>query len=68
MWLRSSQELRQICGAEGYHQGIKAVADGQYDDMPEQAFYMVGTIEELRRRRRNSVGVRHNAGVLNHGE
>ncbi|MCL5023967.1 MAG: F0F1 ATP synthase subunit beta [Nitrospirae bacterium] len=26
--------------------GFKAVADGQYDDMPEQAFYMVGTIEE----------------------
>ena len=27
--------------------GFKAVADGQYDDMPEQAFYMVGTIEEV---------------------
>ncbi len=26
--------------------GFKAIADGQYDDMPEQAFYMVGTIEE----------------------
>ena len=27
--------------------GFKAVADGHYDDMPEQAFYMVGTIEEV---------------------
>jgi F-type H+-transporting ATPase subunit beta len=27
--------------------GFKAVADGLYDDMPEQAFYMVGTIEEV---------------------
>jgi len=26
--------------------GFNAIADGQYDDMPEQAFYMVGTIEE----------------------
>jgi F-type H+-transporting ATPase subunit beta len=26
--------------------GFKAIADGQYDDMPEQAFYMVGPIEE----------------------
>lgn len=26
--------------------GFKAIADGQYDDMPEQAFYMTGTIEE----------------------
>lgn len=26
--------------------GFSAIADGLYDDMPEQAFYMVGTIEE----------------------
>ncbi len=26
--------------------GFKAIADGKYDDMPEQAFYMVGPIEE----------------------
>ncbi|MBI5050431.1 MAG: F0F1 ATP synthase subunit beta [Nitrospirae bacterium] len=26
--------------------GFKAIAEGQYDDMPEQAFWMVGTIEE----------------------
>ncbi|MBI4824090.1 MAG: F0F1 ATP synthase subunit beta [Nitrospirae bacterium] len=26
--------------------GFKAICDGQYDTMPEQAFYMVGTIEE----------------------
>jgi F-type H+-transporting ATPase subunit beta len=27
--------------------GFKAIADGQYDDVPEQAFYMVGPIEEV---------------------
>jgi F-type H+-transporting ATPase subunit beta len=27
--------------------GFKAIADGKYDDMPEQAFYMVGGIEEV---------------------
>jgi F-type H+-transporting ATPase subunit beta len=26
--------------------GFKAIVDGKYDDMPEQAFYMVGGIEE----------------------
>jgi F-type H+-transporting ATPase subunit beta len=26
--------------------GFKEIAAGKYDDLPEQAFYMVGTIEE----------------------
>src|SRR3990170_3816201 len=26
--------------------GFKAITDGKYDDMPEQAFYMIGPIEE----------------------
>ena len=26
--------------------GFKAIVDGEYDDLPEQAFYMVGTIDE----------------------
>ncbi len=28
--------------------GFKAILDGQYDDVPEQAFYMKGGIEEVR--------------------
>jgi F-type H+-transporting ATPase subunit beta len=32
--------------------GFNAVADGRYDDMPEQAFYMVGTIEEAEEKAR----------------
>jgi len=27
--------------------GFKAVAEGQYDDVPEQCFYMCGGIEEV---------------------
>jgi F-type H+-transporting ATPase subunit beta len=27
--------------------GFKAIVDGQYDDVPEQAFYMTGQIEEV---------------------
>jgi len=27
--------------------GFKAIANGEYDDVPEQAFYMVGSIEEV---------------------
>ena len=26
--------------------GFRELVDGQHDDLPEQAFYMVGTIEE----------------------
>lgn len=26
--------------------GFKAILDGEYDDLPEQAFYMVGTLEQ----------------------
>jgi F-type H+-transporting ATPase subunit beta len=26
--------------------GFKEIVDGKHDDLPEQAFYMVGTIEE----------------------
>ena len=28
--------------------GFKEVLEGKHDDLPEQAFYMVGTIEEAR--------------------
>ena len=27
--------------------GFKAIVDGEYDDLPEQAFYMVGSIDEV---------------------
>jgi F-type H+-transporting ATPase subunit beta len=27
--------------------GFKELVEGKYDDLPEQAFYMVGTIEEV---------------------
>jgi F-type H+-transporting ATPase subunit beta len=28
--------------------GFREILDGKHDDVPEQAFYMVGTIEEVR--------------------
>ncbi len=44
---------QQFTGAEGKYvtladtvSGFKAIVDGEYDHLPEQAFYMVGTIEE----------------------
>jgi F-type H+/Na+-transporting ATPase subunit beta len=27
--------------------GFKAIVDGEYDHLPEQAFYMVGSIDEV---------------------
>src|SRR5215510_2450669 len=37
-------------------QGFKEVLEGRCDDMPEQAFYMVGTIEEAREKARKIGG------------
>lgn len=34
----------EVCGHCVYVQGV---LDGKYDDLPEQAFYMVGGIEEV---------------------
>ena len=44
----------QFTGREGKYvkledtiKGFKEIIDGKHDDIPEQAFYMVGTIEEV---------------------
>ena len=43
----------QFTGLEGKYvkledtvRGFRELVDGKHDDLPEQAFYMVGTIEE----------------------
>jgi F-type H+-transporting ATPase subunit beta len=45
----------QFTGLEGKYvkiadtvRGFKEIVEGKHDDLPEQAFYMVGTIEEVR--------------------
>jgi F-type H+-transporting ATPase subunit beta len=45
----------QFTGLEGKYvelkdtiRGFKEIVEGKHDDLPEQAFYMVGTIEEAR--------------------
>ncbi len=35
---------------------FQEIAAGKYDDLPEQAFYMVGTIEEAQEKAKNSQG------------
>jgi F-type H+-transporting ATPase subunit beta len=44
---------QQFTGLEGRYvkledtiRGFKELVEGKYDDIPEQAFYMMGTIEE----------------------
>ena len=37
----------KYCKLEDTIKGFKAVVDGEHDDLPEQAFYMVGGIEEV---------------------
>jgi len=37
---------RQVRPAEGHDQGFKMIVAGECDALPEQAFYMVGAIEE----------------------
>ncbi|MEJ7710801.1 MAG: hypothetical protein WKF84_13265 [Pyrinomonadaceae bacterium] len=45
----------QFTGREGKYvkledtiRGFKEIVEGKHDDLPEQAFYLVGTIEEAR--------------------
>jgi len=45
----------QFTGLEGKYvkiedtiRGFKEIVEGKHDDVPEQAFYMVGTIAEVR--------------------
>jgi F-type H+-transporting ATPase subunit beta len=45
----------QFTGLEGKYvkvedtvRGFKEIVEGKHDDLPEQAFYMVGTIEEVK--------------------
>ena len=38
--------------------GFKGIMDGDYDHLPEQAFYMVGTIEEAVKKPRNCNALR----------
>jgi F-type H+-transporting ATPase subunit beta len=49
----------QFTGLEGRYvplretvRGFREILDGKCDDMPEQAFYMVGTIDEAREKAR----------------
>ena len=46
---------QQFTGREGKYvpraetvRGFKEILEGKHDDLPEQAFYMVGTIDEAR--------------------
>ena len=36
----------ELVSLEDTIKGFKGLVDGQYDHLPEAAFYMVGTIEE----------------------
>jgi F-type H+-transporting ATPase subunit beta len=37
--------------------GFKEIVEGKHDDLPEQAFYMVGTIEEAQAKARKRAAV-----------
>jgi F-type H+-transporting ATPase subunit beta len=53
----------QFTGIEGKYvpveetiAGFRAIADGEVDDLPEQAFYMVGNLEEAREKAKEIAG------------
>jgi F-type H+-transporting ATPase subunit beta len=56
---------QQFTGLEGKYvkiadtiKGFKEIVDGKHDDVPEQAFYMVGTIEEAVEKARTMAAVK----------
>ena len=53
----------QFTGIEGKYvpveetiAGFRAIADGEVDDLPEQAFYMVGNLEEAKEKAKEIAG------------
>lgn len=51
---RKSVPLRDVCSSPSAcflsktkSGGMQGILDGKYDDLPEQAFYMVGGIDEV---------------------
>jgi len=52
----------QVRYPERHYQGFQGIVNGEYDHLPEQAFYMVGGIEEAvekARRCNNNLGADH---------
>ena len=47
MWLRPLPEPGKYVKVEDTVRGFKEICEGQHDEIPEQAFYMVGGIEEV---------------------
>ena len=43
--LAVNEKLEDVRG--GAAQGIQQIVNGEHDDLPEAAFYMVGTIDEV---------------------
>ena len=43
--------------------GFKGILNGEFDDMPEQAFYMVGSIEEAQEKAANSAWLSRKAVI-----
>ena len=42
----------QVRRAQGHHRGFKEIVEGKHDDLPEQAFYMEGGLDDVPRARR----------------
>ena len=38
---------RQVREDPGHHPGFKEIIEGQHDEIPEQAFYMAGAIDDV---------------------
>ena len=60
MCIRDSFVAETFTGSPGKYvplretiRSFKAIVDGEYDHLPEQAFYMVGSIEEAEERAKN---------------
>ena len=47
MWQKCSGAPGKYVALRDTIAGFKAIINGEYDDLPEQAFYMVGGIDEV---------------------
>ena len=47
LYAKCSPAVREICADEGNGRGFKEILEGKHDNLPEQAFFMAGTIDDV---------------------
>ena len=65
---RSLHGSLEICSLEDSIKAFKGILNGDYDDLPEQAFYMLETIEEAVKKRKHYKNEIYQSSIVSSSE